>query len=120
MIRLAMAALVIPFALSACTRQMVQNKENMLAAAGFRVVPANTPQRQTSVTTLPPHKFVRQVRNNNVIYIYADPTICDCLYVGDQAAYGRYRENVFLKKIANEEQTTAEAYYNWDWADQLD
>ena len=58
----------------------------MLAAAGFTLVPANTPQRQTSLTALPPHKFVQQVRNNAVIYTYADPTICDCLYVGNQAA----------------------------------
>src|SRR4249920_3406725 len=86
-------------AVSACANQ-VQNKEDMLAAAGFTLVPANTPQRQAALASLPPHKFVRQERNNKVVYTYADPTICDCLYVGDQGAYGRYRENVFQKKLA--------------------
>ena len=86
----------------------------MLAAAGFTLVPANTPQRQASLTALPPHKFVQQVRNNAVIYTYADPTICDCLYVGNQAAYDRYRQEVFAKNIANEQQMTAQINeMNW-------
>jgi len=103
--------------LPACTStaERVQNKENMLAASGFTVVPANTPQRQASLASLPPHKFVRQVRNGKVVYTYADPTICSCLYVGDQAAYGRYRANVFEKHLADERQTTAEMYQNMDW-----
>jgi hypothetical protein len=99
---------------SACATQ-VQNKEDMLAAAGFSLVPANTPQRQTSLTSLPPHKFVHQVRNNAVIYVYADPTICDCLYVGNQAAYDRYRANVFQKQLADEQAFTAQVNeMNWD------
>jgi hypothetical protein len=94
--------------LAACATQRIQNKEDMLAAAGFTLVPANTPQRQASLKTLPPHKFVRQLHGNTVTYVYADPTICNCLYMGDQAAYGRYRENVFLNHIADEQQMTAE------------
>jgi hypothetical protein len=86
----------------------VQNKEDMLAAAGFNLVPANTPQRQASLHSLPPHKFVHRVRNNAVVFIYADPTICDCLYVGNQAAYDRYHQDVFAKNIADEQQMTAE------------
>ena len=108
-----LATVTLAVAVSACASQ-VPNKEDMLAAAGFTLVPANTPQRQASLTNLPPHKFARQVRNNNVVYVYADPTICDCLYVGNQAAYGRYRENVFQKKIADEQQMTAQIY-QMDW-----
>jgi len=101
-------------AMTACANQ-VQNKEDMLAAAGFTLVPANTPQRQTSLSTLPPHKFVHQVRNNVVIYTYADPTICKCLYVGNQAAYDHYRADVFQKKLADEQAFTAQVNeMNWD------
>ncbi len=100
-------------AMSACANQ-VQNKEDMLAAAGFTLVPANTPQRQTALATLPPHKVVHQVRNNAVVYTYADPTICGCLYVGNQAAYDRYRANVFQKNLADEQAMTAQIYeMNW-------
>jgi len=98
--------------LSACVTQRVEHREDMLAAAGFTLVPANTPQRQASLKALPPHKFVRQLHGDTVMYVYADPTICDCLYMGDQAAYGRYRENVFLSHIAEEQQMTAEMNQN--------
>ena len=104
---------VVCLVMSACANQ-VQNKEDMLAAAGFTLVPANTPQRQASLSALPPHKFVHQVRNNAVIYTYADPTICDCLYVGNQVAYDRYRQDVFVKHIADEQQMTAQIN-QMDW-----
>jgi hypothetical protein len=105
--------LVLPVALAGCANP-VQTKEDMLAAAGFTLVPANTPERQASLSSLPPHKFVHQVRGNKVLFTYADPTICDCLYVGDQAAYDRYRANVFQKQIADEQQMTAQINeMNW-------
>jgi hypothetical protein len=112
-IRATVAIIAACIAVSACAAQ-VQNKEDMLDAAGFTLVPANTPQRQNSLATLPPHKFVRQVRNNTVIFTYADPTICDCLYVGNQAVYDRYRSEVFAKNLANEQQMTAQINeMNW-------
>ncbi len=100
-------------AAAGCAAQ-VQQKEDLLAAAGFTLVPADTPQRQASLASMPPHKFSRQVRNNAVIYTYADPTICDCLYVGNEAAYDRYRQEVFAKNLANEQAMTAETY-QMDW-----
>ncbi len=99
--------------------QRVMNKEDMLAASGFKFVPANTPERQAAFTKLPPHKFIRQVRGDKVIYVYADPTICACLYVGGQKAYGAYRARVFDKQIADEQATVAnDVYYmsDWNWA----
>jgi len=55
--------------------------------------------------------FVSSMRKaeqgGKVVYTYAQTTICDCLYVGDQAAYGRYRENAFQKNLANEQQMNA-------------
>ena len=112
-IKSALVLLAVCAAVLGCAAQ-VQNKEDMLAAAGFTLVPANTPQRQASLSSLPPHKFVRQARNNAVLYTYADPTICDCLYVGNQTAYDRYRQDVFVKHIANEQQMTAQIY-EMDW-----
>jgi hypothetical protein len=112
-IRSALASVAVCISMSACTNP-VQNKEDMLAAAGFTLVPANTPQRQLSLTAMPPHKFTHQLRNNVVIFTYADPTICDCMYVGNQAAYDRYRQEVFAKNIANEQQMTAQMN-QMDW-----
>jgi hypothetical protein len=109
----ALAALGLCIAVAACTAA-VQNKEDMLAAAGFTIVPANTTQRQAALAAMLPHKFSQQTRNGRVLFVYADPTICDCLYISDQAAYDRYRANVFAKNLANEQQFTAQINeMNW-------
>lgn len=79
----------------------------MLTAAGFKVLPVNTPQRLASFKQLPPHQFSRQIRDGQVFYVYSDPTVCGCLYVGDQAAYGTYRKYAFEKQLANEQAMTA-------------
>ncbi len=97
----------------------VPDKENMLAAAGFAYRPADTPQKIASLRSLPPHKFVHQTRNGKPVWVYADPTICDCLYAGDESAYDKYRQEVFQKRLADEQQLTAsinqDAAINMDW-----
>jgi hypothetical protein len=97
--------------------KVVMNKEDALVASGFKFVPANTPARQQAFRRLPPHKFIREVRGDKVLYVYADPTICVCIYVGGQKAYGRYRARVFDKQIADEQQMIASDMYmaNWNW-----
>ena len=88
-----------------------------MTAAGFKFVPANTPQRQVQFKQLPPHKFSRQIKDGRVFYVYPDPTVCVCLYVGDQNAYATYRKNVFQQNLADEQQMTAETMEmnDWDW-----
>jgi hypothetical protein len=98
-------------------QQKIAGKEDLLAAAGFKFIPANTPQRQASFQQLPAHKFSRQVRDGRVFYVYPDPTVCVCLYVGDQQAYATYRKNMFEKQLADENAMTANemAMNEWDW-----
>ena len=88
-------------------QQAVQSKEDLLAAAGFTIHPANTPARLAAMRKLPPHEFVQQTKGGNVVWVYADPTICQCVYFGDQAAWSNYRAMVFAKQLANEQQMTA-------------
>jgi hypothetical protein len=110
------AALAMGLAVASCAAS-VREKEDMLAAAGFRLRPADTPQRVAALTALPPHRFVRRTVDGRVTYLYADPTVCRCLYVGGQEAYGRYRQNVFEQRIANEQAMTAQMNedFMWDW-----
>jgi len=89
------------------TAQRIDNKENNLAAAGFTVVPANTPDREAELKQLPPNKFVPRTTGDQVEYIYADPVDCNCLYIGDQKAYGAYRQEMLTKHIVDEQQMTA-------------
>jgi hypothetical protein len=115
---LAALALCLAAGCSGDNFRAVANKEDMLAAAGFKFVPANTPERQQAFQRLPQHKFVREVKGDKVIYIYADPTICVCIYVGGQKAYGTYRGLALQKRIADEQVAVAnDAYYmdGWDW-----
>jgi|SRR5690242_2458449 hypothetical protein len=85
------------------------NKTDALLASGFKMVPANTPERQTALRQLPPQKVVRQVRNDKVVFVYADAAGCSCLYVGNATAYGAYRART--SETADER-----AMNNWDWS----
>ena len=101
-------------------QQRAVDREDLLAAAGFTVRPANTPARVASLRSLPPNKVVQRTNGPNVSYVYADPLVCGCLYVGDQAAYGRYRQEVFQRQLADRQAMTAEIQRDdWDagpWA----
>jgi len=114
-----LASLALCLSATACAgTSRVANKEDMLAASGFKFVPANTPARQQAMQSLPPHRFVREARGDRVIYVYADPTICDCLYVGGQKAYGTYRTRLLNRQLADEQTTVATdmSMVHWDWA----
>ncbi len=105
--------------LSACATQQEQvtQKEDSLAAAGFTVRPANTPERQAMLNRLPPHHFVQRTHGDTITYVYADPLVCDCLYVGSQQAYGQYRQHVQQQQLADEQELTAQEYSDpaWNW-----
>lgn len=118
---IAIAALLL---LCACESEesRITRKTDMLAAAGFDARPANTPEREQMLRTLPPNKFVRKEKGDQFLYVYADPVVCNCLYIGDQTAYNKYRNLVFQQRIANQQQLTAQMYQGqwsgwsrWDW-----
>lgn len=102
-----MAALV---AVSACAtkEEIVQHRENLLAAAGFDARPASTPARQSQLATLPADKMIQQAKNGQIVYIYADPLICHCVYVGGQQAWSRYQQERLQRRLANEQVEAAQ------------
>ncbi len=104
-----LAALAACLAVAACVtpQQQTAAREDLLSAAGFTVQPANTPARVASLRSLPSNKVVQQARSSGVSYVYANPLVCACLYVGDQAAFGRYRQEVFQRRLADEQEMTA-------------
>jgi len=106
----ALPALAACLLIAACTtpQQRAENRENLLAAAGFTAQPANTPERVASLRSLPANKVVQRTHGGTVRYAYADPLVCGCLYVGDQAAYGRYQQEMFQRRLANQQEMTAQ------------
>ena len=107
------------FTLSACNTTIGSSasKENALAAAGFTILPANTPKRQAMLKRLPANEFVKSVHGSKVTYVYADPVGCNCLYIGSQQAYGQYRRAQQDARIANKNLWAAQTYSDaqWDW-----
>src|SRR5271155_4504944 len=105
--------------LTACQtqQQIVTQREDNLAAAGFVIRPANTPERQVMLHRLPPHQFVQRVNGDTVHYVYADPLVCGCLYVGTQQAFAQYKLHEQQQNLANEQLMTAQAYSDpaWSW-----
>ncbi len=99
-------------------QQIVTLKEDNLSAAGFIIRPANTPERQAMLQRLPPHKFVQRVNGDTVHYVYADPSVCGCLYVGTQAAFNQYKLHQQQQNLADEQQMTAQMYADpaWNWS----
>lgn len=112
----------LPLVACESTQTRVQSKEDLLAAAGFDVHPASTPQRVAELKSLPPDKFVTRAKGDHVEYLYADPLVCNCLYTGDQQAFNNYKREVFQRQLADEQQMTAEMYQEpagwwggWSW-----
>jgi hypothetical protein len=107
-------------ALTACQsqQQVVTQHEDNLSAAGFIVRPANTPERQAMLHRLPPHQFIQRVNGDTVHYVYADPLVCGCLYVGTQQAFNQYKLHQQQQHLADEQQMTAQQYSDatWSWS----
>lgn len=91
-----------------CTRQIVEERQDLLSAAGFRVKPANTPERRASLRTLPEHQLVQQELNGREVWVYADPLVCDCLYVGTPQAHQRYSALKVQRDIASSQLMAAQ------------
>ena len=119
---------------SACQTpaQRIASREDNLVAAGFVVRPADTAERRQLLEQLPAHKFVRRSKEDTVHYVYADPTVCKCLYVGTQDAYRKYVQDrqsaQQIKELEKDlkarnnaaedddfnEQIYSGPYYNWE------
>lgn len=96
---------------SACggngTGTAVPDKEDMLATAGFVPKKANSAARMATLKSLPSHQFVTRTVSGQTRYLYADPTVCGCIYVGDQSAYDQYRQKVAAAQTATDDQIRA-------------
>ena len=87
-------ALAVALPLTGCAaiqRGEERGEEHWLALAGFQAEPADTPEQLANLRAMPPHELVSQVKDGNVVYSYADPDNCQCMYVGGPEEYSAYR-----------------------------
>ena len=83
------------------------SKENMLSAAGFKMVPANTPERRAHLNSLPADTITPVQRNGVVYYTFPDPKR-NVLYVGQEPQYQEYQQLRFQEQITMQEDLDAE------------
>ena len=104
-------------ALGGCATARITQREDHLSAAGFVVRPADTPARVEMLQRLPAQHFVRREKDGKVSYIFADPKVCGCLYVGSEQAYNEYKRDRMQEKLADEQAFAAQEYNDarWNW-----
>jgi len=104
-------------ACAAIERGEARSTEDLLAAAGFRQLPADTPQRIDALASMKPRTLTTVVRAGAPHFVYPDPTNCNCLYVGSQANYDEYKRLSLQKQIADEQimaaQDEQDAAFDW-------
>lgn len=88
-------------------QQQAAQQEKLLSAAGFNVRPADTLQKMARLQQLPPYQVLMRFRNENPVYIYADPQYCQCLYYGNERSYQSYRRLAVEQNIAQEQYMAA-------------
>ena len=91
-----------------------QQTENLLSAAGFKAIPATTPQQQAHLKTLPPHKVTMVVRDGQTSYVYPDVPH-QVLYVGQDAQYQEYQRLRLQNQMAQDQVQAAEMNTEPGW-----
>ncbi len=84
-----------------------QHTENLLSAAGFRTILANTPQRQEQLKALPLDKITLVQRNGKNYYVYADPANWQ-IFVGTPSQYEKYQQLRLANNLAQDQLENAQ------------
>jgi hypothetical protein len=72
--------------------EQAEQTEQLLRAAGFRTIPAKTPDQRAHLEALPPLTLSYSRRDGRPHYWFADPYHCYCLWVGSDEDYRRYQK----------------------------
>jgi len=83
-----------------------RNTENMLSAAGFKAMPANTPQREEHLRSLPADKLTVANLNGYNYFVFPDPSE-NVLLVGQQPQYQQYQRMRLENQMAVAQVNTA-------------
>jgi hypothetical protein len=97
------SAVMLSMVIAACVWTQAEKEartQRLLKNAGFKMRPADTPEKLAQVKQLPQRKFVSHQQGVEVLYIYADADHCKCVYTGDEEAYRRYQTVAADKKAA--------------------
>ena len=92
-------------ALSACggvQQRETISLERSLAASGFQMRLADTPEKLPQLQKLPQHKILTQDHDGQPLFLYADAADCKCLYAGTQKSYDNFEKLIAQQDVADE------------------
>jgi len=97
--------------------QQLIDKENKLSAAGFKKLPIKSETQLADFKSIPAHLIRPATYKGKIVYLYADPSFCGCLYVGGTKAYNTYLQGAQTRYIAEKykEATTDDGYTASPW-----
>jgi hypothetical protein len=81
--------------------------ERLLSAAGFRMVPAETPAQQAHLKQLPHARLTKVVREGKLYFVFPDAKK-NVIYVGQQAQFDQYQELRLEQKLAQQRMSAAQ------------
>ena len=90
-----------------------RSTEQILSAAGFHIEAADTPEKLADLQTLPARQVLPWTQDGKTSYVYPDPSVCHCLYVGSEPEYQQYQRLRLQKDIADEESSAALNWGSW-------
>ena len=82
--------------------------EQLLSAAGFRIYPPKDAEEEAYLKTLPQRQLLSARGAVKPTFLYADDGTCDCIYVGGEAEYARYKELDKMKRGADAQMISAQ------------
>ena len=113
------AAFVILASLVGCASSptVITSREDGLLKSGFQKISAETPERQTMMKNLTPYEVSQIPNGGGSLYVYSDPKVCQCIYVGSPVVWSRYQQQRMGEHIADR-QIKADSLplkANWVW-----
>jgi len=73
--------------------------ERLLLEAGFLRKPIDSPEKMERARIEVQRKVIPYQDLEGVYYIYVDVDLCRCVYTGNESAFNRFEELMFLKNV---------------------
>jgi hypothetical protein len=100
---------VVALATGCASTSNVVNKQNLVMAAGFKIITPSTPDQRSLLTSLPPDKVTSITYKGKPYYVLPD-VANNRAFVGGPQEYNAYRVNRADQNLANEDLNAAK----WD------
>jgi hypothetical protein len=79
-----------------------ESTEQLLAAAGFHMKEATTPEQLANLQGMTQREVVVHQQDGEPRYVYADAQDCKCVYVGSEKNYDEFQRLSVRQEIAEE------------------